>query len=159
MVSDRFSILIDDLGKALKIKLAPDSNQACMIQFPDGIEVRIDPDTLGETIYIWSDLGPIPTAGKYRENVFREALKANGLPPPKLGIFGFNPKTESLLLCEQTTIYDLTAVRLAELIQSFALKAKIWKEGIIRGDVPSFRASEMSQSGSRGGGSGIFGLR
>ncbi len=156
MVSDRFTILIEELGQALQIKLKPDANDACMIKYPDGLEIRIDPDRLGEIIYITSDLGAIPQ-GRYRENVFREALKANGLSIARVGIFCYNPKKESLLLFEQIPIIDLNGIRLAEITQSFTQKARIWKEGITRGEIPSYRSTEMTFG--RTGGSGLFGLR
>ena len=158
MVGDRFSMLLEELGKVMNLKLAPDKNNACLFKFPDGLQVRLDPDRLGDSIYIWSDLGPLPQ-GKYRENVFLEALKSNGLPPPRAAIFAYNPKKESLLLYDQVTITDVTPIRLNEIIQTFAEKARIWKEGITRGEVPSFQATGGAARGAKGGGSGIFGLR
>ena len=155
MVSDRFTILIDELGKAMGLNLKPDSNNACISQYKDGLEVRLDPEPLGEMVYVWSDLGALPPTGKYRENIFKEALKANGLPPPKTGIFAFNSAKESLTLFEQLSIQDLTAIQLADFIETFAQRARIWKEGITRGEIPSFQATATSSSR----GSGLFGLR
>src|ERR1700722_15816960 len=103
MVSDRFSLFLEELGQVMQLKLAPDSHESCMLRFPGNLEVRIDPDQLGETIYLTCDLGPLPQ-GKYRENIFREALKANGLPPPRIGVFSFNSHRESLLLFDQIPV-------------------------------------------------------
>lgn len=155
MISDRLTILLEELGRALMLKIAPDPNGACMLRYPDGLEVRIDPDKLGEKIYVSCELGAVPQ-GKFRENIFREALKANGLPPPQNGIFCFHGKKESLYIYDQLPMVELNGIRLSELIQGFVQKARIWKEGIARGEVPSYRSAEMSYSPR---GSGLFGLR
>lgn len=157
MLTDQFAILIDELSKVLQVKLTPDANNACQIRYPDGLEVRLDPDRLGETLFITCELGPIQQ-GRYRENLFKEALKVNGLPPPCNGIFAFNPKKETLLLFEQVLFFDLNGIKLSDLITSFSQKARIWKDGINRGDIPSYRANEMS-FGAAPRGTGFMGLR
>lgn len=157
MLTDQFAILIDELGKIMQIKLAPDANNACQIRYPDGLEIRLDPDRLGEVLFVTCELGPLPQ-GRYRENLFREALKANGLPPPRNGVFAFNPKKEMLILFEQAPFFDLNAIKTADLLSAFSQKARIWKDAISRGDVPSFRANEMSFSNVPRG-TGFMGLR
>jgi hypothetical protein len=99
--------------------------------------------------------------GRYRENVFREALRANGLPLPRNGIFGFAKTNGSLYLFDQIALEGLSGDRLFEFMQPFVQKATLWKNGLAQGEVPSYSATESSYSGGGGGGGGggIFGLR
>jgi hypothetical protein len=155
MITDRFGALLEELGNAMNLKLAADSKNACRIHFPDKLDVHMSPDTLGEFLNIVIEIGS-PGEGKYRENVFREALKANGLPAPRNGVFCYGNKKESLLLYEAVPFEDIHGQRLADIIQTLTQKARQWKEALSRGEIPSFRS---------GGGASpkisdnIFGLR
>jgi len=156
MVGERFEILLNDLGKILKIGLKPDSNNACLLRFNDGLEIHMEPGERNQLLHIVSNLGEVPQ-GKYRENLFREALKANGLPPPKNGIFAYGKKTEALLLTLIIPLDTLTGQKLADLLNAFIPKAKLWREAVTSGRVPSYNENELSfQQGSSQG--GLFGL-
>jgi len=116
--------------------------------------VQMELDARGENVRIGCSLGE-PPQGRYRENVMREALKANGLPPPQKGIFAFGKKTESLLLYDELPLNDLSGDKLAEYLSGFILKAELWREAITRGEVPSFMGTEATFTGKAGG---LFGL-
>jgi hypothetical protein len=156
MVGDKFSNLLEELGQIFKISLKPDKNSACALKFKNGIQVQIELDPRAENLLVISDLGQI-NQGRYRENVFREALKANGLPPPRNGIFAFGKKNESLVLYDTLVLEELSGQKLADFLQLFTQKAELWKNGIARGEVPSFLGNELS-FGAKGAPSGMFGL-
>jgi hypothetical protein len=153
MVTDRFGALIEELSTALKIKLAPDSHNACRIRFKDKLEVYMEPDGPGEMLQILLEIGK-PGEGRFRENIFREALRANGLPFPRIGTFCYGQKTDSLLLFEFVPIEDLNGTRLADIITQLSEKARIWRESIEHGELPPFQSGK---GGSRP--EGVFGLR
>ena len=155
MITDRFGALLEELGTAMKIKLAPDTHGACRIRFRDKLEVTLSPDNVGEFLNIVIEIGN-PGEGKYRENVFREALKANGLPEPRNGILCFGTKKNILLLCDSISFEDIHGQRLADIIQTLAQKARQWKESLSRGEIPSYRAGAATPSASS---ENIFGLR
>jgi hypothetical protein len=155
MITDRFGALLEELGQAMTLKLAPDSHNACLIHFPDKLEVHLSPDAVGEFLNIVFEIGT-PGEGKYRENVFREALKANGLPEPREGVFCFGTKKNVLLLYDSIPFEDIHGQRLFDIIQRLALKARQWRDCISRGEIPSYRSSG---AGAPSGSGNIFGMR
>ena len=156
MITDKFGSLIEELGKVLKINLKTDKNNACLIDFKNGLKVQIEIDARGENVLIAADLGEI-VQGRFRENVFREALKANGLPPPRNGIFAHSKKNESLVLYDNVTMEEISGEKLADFLLDFNKKAELWKGCIARNEVPSFTESEASP-GKRTQTGGLFGL-
>lgn len=156
MITDRFGSLMEELGKLMKTKLVPDKNNACLMMFKSGLKLQIELDASSERVMLASELGELPS-GRYRENIFREALKANGLPPPHVGLFAFSKKKENLVIFDMLDLRDLTAGALFDFIVPFMQKAELWRSTISRGEVPSFMGNELSfgQKSS----SGMFGLK
>ena len=135
MVTDRFGALIEELAAVTQLKLAPDSHGAVMIRYKDTLQVYIEPDSLGESVHLLIEIGK-PGEGKYRENILREALRANGQPFPRLGTFSYGQKKESLVIFEAVSMEDLTGARLAELVSQLSEKARVWRDSIARGETP-----------------------
>lgn len=158
MVQELFASILDDLGKQLNMKLVPDKNGACMIRYTTGLQLHIESNALAERVMLIADLGT-PAPGRYRENLFREALKANGLPPPRQGIFCFSAKKDSLVLFDSLPLAELTGQKLADLVNPFLAKANLWKNAISKNEVPSFTGNELSFGSSSGGAGGMLGLR
>ncbi|MCE5293430.1 MAG: CesT family type III secretion system chaperone [Chlamydiales bacterium] len=156
MVKEVFASVLEDLGKIMNMRLAPDSHGACQIKSLTGLMVHMEPDTAGERIMIISDLG-VPAPGRYRENLFREALKANGLPMPRQGIFSYSKKKDSLVLFDTLFMNELTAQKMSDFLTPFMQKADLWRQAIPKGEVPSFTGNELS-FGATPSGSGMFGL-
>lgn len=154
MVTDRFGALLEELGTVVHVPLKPDAHNACKLRFPpDNLTVYMEPDAPGENIQIIIDIGK-PGEGKYRENLLREALRANGVPPPRLGTFCYGQKGETLLLYDLIPLEDLNGTRLSDIISQFCEKARIWREAIGRGELPPFRSGRSAAKAE-----GIFGLR
>jgi hypothetical protein len=159
MASERFETLLIELSAAMKVrkKFTPDKNGACMLKFKNGISVQMEPDNSGHMLLLAAEIAPL-SQGRYRENVCREALKANGLPPPNYGVFAWGKKTEALLLTDQLFFEELTGDKFVEYLRQFVQKAGLWKEGLSKGEIPSFMGHELSfGAGTRGTG-GVFGL-
>ncbi len=137
MKSDIFSTLLEELGEELKIKdLHPDANQSCLIKFPTGIDIQIEPDKEGKFLIAAIKFETLPK-GRYRETIFKEALKANGMPYPRYGTFAFIRKTEQLMLFETYYLQDLTGQKLFEQLKPFSEKGLSWKNSLSRGEIPS----------------------
>src|SRR5438477_9435360 len=126
MIGDKWANILEELGKMLKLPLKPDKSNCCVLAFKNGSSLQMEMDQRGEYVILATDLGEL-SQGRYRENILREALKANGLPAPQCGIFAYGKKTEALLLCDQLSIDELTGERLAEYLAPFMQKADIWK--------------------------------
>lgn len=154
MITDRFGAILEELGTTLNLKLAPDSHGACHIRFPDKIELHMEPNSTNEFLNILIELGS-PGDGKYKENVFREALKANGLLQRRVGTFCYGKKNDSLILHEVIAFEDIHGQMLADIVQSLLSKARSWKDSLSRGEIPSFRSEG---GGSTGISNTIFGM-
>lgn len=153
MVSDLFGTLLQELSILLKIPdLHADANNSCLIKFKDETLVQIEIDHSGEFLIVGSDLGAVPT-GRYRENLFAEALKANGLQHPRYGTFAYSKQSDRLVIFEMLRLKELTGMKVAEFLTPFLVKAKLWNEAISKGDIPIVSATSPS-----GRTAGMFGL-
>ena len=154
MVTDLFGTILQELSKALNIpNLQPDRNSSCLIRLKDGLEIQLELDRMGLFLIVGADLGSLPP-GKYRENLFREALKANGLPYPWNGILAYSKKTDHLVIYDQLNVKNLTGEKVATFLSSFTAKAKVWKDALSREELPAIDQGYTSQPSS-----GMFGLR
>jgi len=149
MVTDAFGALLEEIGSALKIPgIKPDANNCCLIKFKGGLMVQFEKDRTGDYLLIVVDYGAIP-AGKYRELIFTEALKANFQPAPRYGVFAYSKQAKEFIFFERLPLKDLQGSRVAEILTPFLEKARTWKEALARGDVPTIVAKS----------SGMFGLQ
>lgn len=154
MVTDLFGTLLQELGQSLgHIELHPDHNSSCLIHLKEGINIQVELDRGAQNLILGCNLGTVPP-GKYRENLFNAALKANDLPPPLHGILAFSQKTQHLILFEKINVRDLTGEKVAAEVNPFAQKAVTWSEALKRNDVPAIEAH-----GAPRGGGGMFGMR
>lgn len=153
MVTDFFGSLLQDLSQALQIPgLHPDANNTCLIKFKDGLLVQLEVDRGGQFIILGSDLGPVPV-GRYRENLFFEALKSNALPPPRYGTFAYSKQADRLILFKMFSLNTVSAEKIADFLTLFLEKARTWKEAIARNDIPVVSSATTPRS------TGMFGLR
>lgn len=137
MVSNQLEIILQDLGSIIGINdLHPDQNNSCLIRLQNGLTFQVEMDKIGEFLIIGSNLGDVPP-GRYQTNIFREALKANGMSPPLHGILAFSDRTRHLLLFMKLNVAQLNKDRLAAEINPFIEKATVWFEALKRGDVPT----------------------
>lgn len=147
MITDLFSTLLEELGSQLKIKdLKPDDNHSCLIKFPTGLEIQLEPDVSEQFLVVGTKLGAIPQ-GRYRDNVFKEALKANGMEYPRYGNFAFSKKSEQLIMFQNLPFKELNGVKLFDFLKPFTEKAFHWKESIARGEVPAHLAIYSTTAG------------
>lgn len=153
MITDLFGTLLQELSRALKIPtLQPDRNNSCLLRLNSGLIIQIELDRGGQSLIIGADLGAIPP-GKYRENLFREALRANDLPHPLHGILCYSKKSDHLVLYQKIGLKDLTGEKIAAEITPFAEKAFKWSEALLHNDIPTVNQTFTSQKPG-----GMFGL-
>jgi len=144
---DRFEEVLHLFGQSLNISLHVDKNNACAIQVK-GIIVQMQADFSHEKLLVGCkiiEVGP----GRFRENVLREALKANGQPDPRVGIFAYIAPINTLFLFQEYP-FDLltTGERIAALLSPFIKTCTEWKQAIQNG-----QPAPLSES------KGPFGLR
>lgn len=153
MVSDLFGALLEELGSLLNVKLAPDANHSCLIKTKEGVSIQLELDRSGEHILFASQMPEVPSNGRFRETIFREALKANGMPPPLYGAFGYSKSRNSLILWAKLDVDKLNGEKLHAYFTQFLGKALLWYDALSRGNVPDATAVKSKQA------SGLFGLR
>lgn len=150
MVNDLFSSLLLELGQILEIQdLTPDSNNSSLLKLKNGVKIQIEPGKSEQFLIMGAQIGNIPP-GRYRDNIFREALKANNVPP-KNGIFAYSKKSDQLILFQMIPLEDLTGTKIHDYLVPFSEKVKLWQEAISRGEIPSIG---LTTSRSKG----LFGL-
>lgn len=153
MVTDLFGALLQELGHSLGLpNLQPDSNNSCLLRLKSGLIIQIELDKGGQSLILGADLGTVPP-GKYRDNLFREALKANDQPHPLHGILCYSKKSNDLVIYQKISLKDLTGEKIAAEITPFAEKAFIWSEALLRNDIPAVNQAFTSQKPG-----GMFGL-
>jgi hypothetical protein len=150
MVTDRFGVLLEELGTAMNLKLSPDKFSSCVIRLPSKLDVAIKTSPSGEDILILIELGA-PGSGPFRANILKEALMANAQTEARKGIFCYGEKKDQLLLYKSIPIYDLTGQQLFDILSDLSETARYWKECLSRGELPQRYAPRSGQN--------IFGLR
>ncbi|HSX25566.1 MAG TPA: CesT family type III secretion system chaperone [Chlamydiales bacterium] len=131
-MTDQFAELLHELGRHLHLPLHVDKHSACSIQTPENLTVQLELDISLENLFFFSKIIEIPP-GKFRENVLRETLKANALPDPRAGIFGYLDRTNHLILFQRYPLPILNGERLAGLIGGFLELGNAWQKAIEAG--------------------------
>ena len=155
MVTSALGVILQELGRSSVIPISdlhPDSNNSCLIRLKGGVEVQIEQDKSGQNLVIGCDLGDLPP-GRYREDLFYEALKSNGMPHPRFGTFAYSKRTDHLILYETMSMQDLTGDKVADFLVKFVEKAFTWKTAIKSNEIPTLSNVRTSKFG------GIFGLK
>lgn len=146
----RFEELIQELGNALQISLHPDHNGACKLNVSNCPAIQIEYNESKESLIIASFLTEVPP-GKFRENVFKAALKLNHQEPAAAHL-GFCSQTNQLALFQFAPIATLTSSLLQTLLAAFINKATAWKKGVETGDLLSLCSANKTA------GTGLFGI-
>lgn len=153
METNFYHSLLQELGQVLQLpNLQADSNNTCMIKFKGDIKVQLELDRSDQFLIIGMDLDSVPI-GRYRETLFTEALKANGMAYPRYGTFAFSKQADHLVLFEMLSLRDLNGQKIAEFLTPFLEKARLWKEAIAKGEIPLIPTATHAPP------TGVFGLR
>lgn len=149
-----FNEMIDELAKILNIKLSPDSNGVCLIKFPNGLNLQLERQKGSSDVFIVAELGNL-FVGRYREDVLMAALRANGAPYPRVGIFAFSTPVENLVLFERVPENFVSGLKVFEIMMPLAYKAKLWKDHLARGSIPTHEEQKLPTEKTQ---RGMFGL-
>jgi len=131
-MTDRFEQLLLQLGPLFGLKLHPDKIGGCSIAITPSIKVQLQLDLVQENLFLFSKIIEIPP-GKFRENVLRDALKANAFPDPLSGILCYLPTPNELCLYQSYPVLILNGERLAGLVGAFVEMAESWHHAIKNG--------------------------
>lgn len=152
-MDNSYSLLIAELGKLIQIPLTVDSTNTCSINFPkDKLEIQIEQDMANDTLIIAATIIKLPP-GRFRQNIFEQALKANNLDTPRGGILAYVPRSDELVIFQRFTMKDLKADRLAGEMVPFKEKLKKWRDSIENNEIPLLMNAVIKSPSS-----GMFGL-
>jgi hypothetical protein len=144
-----FEDLIHELSLVMEIPLHVDNHQSCLLMFQGNeLAIQIDLDTNADRILLGSQLGRV-TPGIYRERLFIQAMRANGVAQDVKGIFAFSEKNDTLVLFQFLKIAWLTGNKLYACLETFKEQALLWKKAIAAGDIPTI-VVERATSSRRG---------
>lgn len=150
MSLDRFEELLKELGRLIDQPLHPDKHLVCRLNVNNTIHLQIEHDARKDRLLIATFICEVP-AGKFRENILKEALKSNA-PYARTGTLAFSERNNQLALFAYLPFQYITAQKLADFLSVFIEKALGWKQGIESGNLPIFGASQPKSTG-------FFGLR
>ncbi len=148
---DRFEEILKDLGTALGIPLHPDRRGACRLNINDVMRVQIEFQPDKEQVLLACMICEIPP-GKFRENILKDALRANW-PYPTNGILSYSEKNNNLSLFEHIPTANISGQKLLDVLNAFIAKADSWRKGVESGQTSTLLPSVKK------GESGIFGLK
>jgi hypothetical protein len=148
---DRFTELLNELSIEFGITLHPDKRGACRLKIDNASPIQLECDQKQESLLIATFICEVPP-GKLRENIFKDALKANG-PFPTYGTLSYSDRNNQLALFAHLRLAHLTGKKLAEFLLPFLEKANSWKRGVETGATAQLSASPTKSS------SGMFGLK
>lgn len=131
-MTDRFAELLVELGKVFQMSLHPDKLNACSLSIPPHPLITLQLDEDLEFLFLFSKIIELPP-GKFRENVLCEALKANGQPDPRPGIFGYIAMSNTLAIHQKFPAALLNGERIASMIGTMLETASLWKGAIEMG--------------------------
>jgi hypothetical protein len=129
---DRFNALLQSLSAVIDLPLRVDKHHACAIQLKEGLIVQLQSDIAQEKLLISCKIIELPP-GIFRENVLKEALKANSRPDPVVGIFSYIEQINALFLFQRYPFDMLDGAKISGLIGPFFQTAESWQTAIASG--------------------------
>ena len=128
---DRFEEILNELGAEFNISLHPDRKGACTLNINEILHVQLECDAHQENLLLASFICDLPP-GKYRENILRDALKANS-PFPSNGTLSYSDRNNKLVVFANLRLPSLTGTKLAEFLALFVDKVNNWRIGVETG--------------------------
>ncbi|MCB1149051.1 MAG: CesT family type III secretion system chaperone [Chlamydiia bacterium] len=129
-----FGKVLEMINSTLGTNLDPKTTEAVDLEF-QGNKLKIQTNETRENVLVIADLGEVPP-GRYRQDVLKQALRANGYPPPNIGILGFSERSEHLYLFASYPVYAFTKEKLKSILEPFVMKVQLWTDALKSSVVP-----------------------
>ncbi len=127
-----FADLIHELGELVGENFQAYQNRLIRFRINDHLHVQVETDLMNEFVMIICMVSEIPP-GRFRENVLRDALKANYLLDKHRSILSYDEKGNQLVLSDQLRAHALTAEMLLKEISKLVKRAELWRQSIDNG--------------------------
>ncbi len=148
---DRFTDLLTQLGELLDTDLRPDVHGVCKLNINEQFNIQLEYDGSKERLLLAAFLCDIPP-GKFRENLLKDALKANW-PYPKEGTLCYSDRNNKLSLFKYISTINLTGAVLLNALNQFIDQAESWRKAVESGQTSHLVPSSKKSSGN------IFGMK
>jgi len=125
-----FDDLIEHLSEDLNTSLVPDQEQTVSILIDDHLRLQIEMDDQDKRFFFLIYIYELP-AGKFRENVFISALRANHLPI-RIGELGFFSE-ENYFTFHKFLSNDTPKEEITETLNEVIYVAEKWKKALDSG--------------------------
>lgn len=151
MASSQIKEVLKEFEPYFNCPLVTDEQESCLIKMSTGIEIQIEIDRYG-SVLVGCRLGSV--LGKYRDQLFKEAMKSNFLFPPSSGVFGYSQKSKNLILFMFLDPDNLKSEYINSLMTNFTAKAKVWVEAIKSNSIPIIKEGAVKSASDN-----VFGLQ
>lgn len=138
---ERFQALLNLVSPLIHVPLYSDRKHAVRLTVNETLHIQIEDDEPKDRLLIATFISEIP-AGKFRENLLKEGLKAN-VPYPRIGTFAYSERNNQLALFEYHLYAGLTGEKVADRLALFIEKALLWRKAIQGGALPSGNDNEI----------------
>jgi hypothetical protein len=128
---DRFQELLDELGAHIRFPLHVGKNRSCGLNINDQIHIQLTMNDTTQSLLVVAFVAEVPL-GRYREELFKEALKHNDRYP-RPGVLSFMSKVNQLTAFEYLPIVELNGVKLAAFLGSFIPFVDEWHVAVAKG--------------------------
>ena len=148
---ERFAELLKELGVQMGVALHPDQRGACLLVINEQLRIQLESDAQQEKLLVSTFISDIPP-GKFRENILKDALKAN-FSFPKNGTLAYSDRNNKLVLFSHLPFTDLNGQKLADFLTGFIEKANNWRTAVATGNTSNLIPSSQKTTDN------IFGLK
>jgi len=128
---DRFEILLKELGTVLELPLKVVKDRTCGLTVDHHLQLQLQADDAQERVLLSSFIVEVPL-GRFREDIFKEALKANA-QYPRPGILSYTSKNNQMMLFDYLPLAHLNSEKLIISLTEFIMFADAWKKAIESG--------------------------
>jgi hypothetical protein len=149
-----FKELIADLSDRLGADLFPDLNNVVTLIVEKRVKFNIEADSVGEFMILGATISELPP-GKFRENILKDALKANSRINVNPGVLSYLGRENTLILHTKLFIQGTSVDEIIKEMKHLTSRAKKWMDAIDEG-----RASPDEEIPKKVGlsGKGMFGF-
>ncbi len=152
-----FEDVLEELSNEFDVDLHPDLHGLCTIMINETFKVQLEVDVTGENIQIATLVCELPP-GRFRENILKDALKANYQVTENHGTLSYTGPDNALVLLLNVLMHGLTGKELYEHLSIFVQRATGWRKAIDSG-FPSPQDTNEVPKGDGSGKTSLFGFK
>ncbi len=129
-----FEKLLQEIGDIINIPLQAQDGYLCLLEINHNLQIQIEDDPVRQKILLVCFIAEI-AAGKFRETILKEALKANFFPS-RIGTFSYLEKTNSLSFYTYVE-NTISAEELSVILERCISVGNTWYQAIKNSQIPN----------------------